>query len=385
MNEFDVIIIGAGPAGLECARQLARAGRSVAVVERYHDFRENDFSSACTTADGLSSFDLPREVIGSAWDRLTLVSKCVSHTWRFPGEPGYVLDFAKLRKFLSSEVEKAGGTVLMGHRFLEIRPGGERALVRVRDIRAGNDLDLSARYVVEGTGPLRAVMGQVAELPDDFVDGVGLEYLIEVSEGDYRPGEIIFLTGKRWMPYGYSWVFPMSSNRLKVGSARHNLHQGPRHPLLPRVEMVLREYLKLKKYAVLDRHGGRIRYSRNFRDVYIAGCVIAVGDAVSSVNPLGGEGIRHGMQSGRWAAEALLRALESGPSVLAEYERRMRDHFTAKWARSRDAAFLCYEKLNDFQLDLGLKLFSGRPAQAAFDIFFNYNFGKNIIPVMLKK
>jgi len=48
MQEFDVVVIGAGPAGGQTARSLAKKGVKVLLVEKYKDFSLNNFSSAGT-------------------------------------------------------------------------------------------------------------------------------------------------------------------------------------------------------------------------------------------------------------------------------------------------------------------------------------------------
>lgn len=47
-NDFNVVVIGAGPAGCQCARSLAKLGRKVLLVEQHETFNKNDFSSAAT-------------------------------------------------------------------------------------------------------------------------------------------------------------------------------------------------------------------------------------------------------------------------------------------------------------------------------------------------
>jgi len=67
MNQtiYDVVIVGAGPAGGQAARNLSKKGHKVLLVEKYKDFGENDFSSAVMTLEPLKEFDLPNTIIGS--------------------------------------------------------------------------------------------------------------------------------------------------------------------------------------------------------------------------------------------------------------------------------------------------------------------------------
>ncbi len=43
MKKFDVVVVGGGPAGGQCARILAKLGRRVLLIERFKDFTKNSF------------------------------------------------------------------------------------------------------------------------------------------------------------------------------------------------------------------------------------------------------------------------------------------------------------------------------------------------------
>ncbi|HYQ93017.1 MAG TPA: FAD-dependent oxidoreductase, partial [Candidatus Competibacteraceae bacterium] len=64
MQDFDVVIIGAGPAGGQCARTLAGASRKILLVEQHKDFYQNNYSSAGILLETLKRYDLPDAVVG---------------------------------------------------------------------------------------------------------------------------------------------------------------------------------------------------------------------------------------------------------------------------------------------------------------------------------
>ena len=74
MKSFDVVVVGAGPAGGQCARLLAKSGNKVLLVEQHEDFYKNDFSSAATPLETLEKFDLPEEVVGTFWKKIVIVT-----------------------------------------------------------------------------------------------------------------------------------------------------------------------------------------------------------------------------------------------------------------------------------------------------------------------
>lgn len=116
MHSFDVVIIGAGPAGSYGAFLLAQQGFQVLLVEQHSNFQKNNFSSAATPLETLEQFHLPPSVVAAYWDKLTIISTNVTQQWEAEKPLGAVFDFAKLRTYLAEQVEKAGGTIWLGHR-----------------------------------------------------------------------------------------------------------------------------------------------------------------------------------------------------------------------------------------------------------------------------
>src|SRR4028119_886515 len=100
MKRFDVVVVGAGPSGGQCARLLAKSGKKVLLVEQYENFYKNNFSSAGTPIETLNQFDLPESVVGSFWEKIVIVTTKASQTWQSENRLGAVLNFAKLREFL---------------------------------------------------------------------------------------------------------------------------------------------------------------------------------------------------------------------------------------------------------------------------------------------
>jgi flavin-dependent dehydrogenase len=69
MNDFDVVVIGAGPAGGQMGRAMANSGYKVLLLDQQETFVNTDFSSAVTLLNTLEEFKLPDEIIASFWNR----------------------------------------------------------------------------------------------------------------------------------------------------------------------------------------------------------------------------------------------------------------------------------------------------------------------------
>jgi flavin-dependent dehydrogenase len=379
MKSFDVVIVGAGPAGCQCARLLAKSGYQVLLVEQHENFYQNDFSSAGTPIETLEQFDLPQDIVGSFWHKIVVVTTNVTRSWEAPKTLGAVLNFAKLREFLAKEVEAHGGEVWMGHRYTKYIQKDGKTLVNFKRRGAEQPTIVSTKVLVDATGPQRAVMYAKESHKPPFLQGTGIEYLIEVTEEDYNKcaDALIFFLGHKWIPRGYSWIFPMEKNRLKVGAGylkmEHKIVKRT-EPLRFYVELIIKEYIKTKEYKVVDIHGSTLKYSSGLNDIYYKDNIIAIGDAVSTVNFLGGEGIRHAMLSAEIACKYLKKYLLNPSLDFGEYQKEMHKHFAAQWNISEKMGIRRYLIDSDEKIDKGVAYLKTLTAQDMMDILFYYKF-----------
>lgn len=379
MKRFDVVIIGAGPAGGQCARKLTQAGQQVLLVEQHETFSKNDFSSAATPLETLEKFNLPETVVGSFWQNLVIITTNVNQKWQSPTPLGAVLDFAKLRGFLATEVTNQGGEVWMGYRYIKHFQENQNTIVELKQRSTGEIISVETQVLVDGTGPTRAVMYAKKAPQPNYLTGTGIEYLIELSQNDYQKysQDLIFFLGHRWMPRGYSWIFPMGNNRLKVGSAQLNRsHEwvNQTKTLRSYLELLLTDYLTEIPYKIINHHGGMLKYCSGLEDIYYQDNIIAIGDAVSMVNMLGGEGIRHGMENANIAAGYIQDYLSGKITNFAEYRQEIKQTYTQTWNWSEQMGLSKYLQYSDQSIDKGVYYLKDLSLEDMMAILFDYDF-----------
>lgn len=379
---FDVVIVGAGPAGGQCGRVLAQQGYRVLLIERFRDFYRNNFSSGGTPLETLSRFDLPETVVGSWWRRLEIVTSEKHGRWTSDQPQGVVLDFARLRQFLADEVIRLGGSVWMGCRYVSHQETAEGVVITLKDNLGQRQRVVQAQVLVDATGAARAIMepGQLGKKDANLLTGTGIEYLITVDDETYQrcADALVFLLGHRWIPRGYSWVFPMGQGQLKVGAGVVNrAHQvvATVEPLKSYVELLIRDYLQPSHYEVRDVHGETLRYRLGLRDRYEDGRVIAIGDTVSTVNFLGGEGIRHAMVSAEIAQDFIVGMLQGGKDF-SGYRDAMHRQFLAPWTISERLALKKYLADSDRLVDKVVTYLAPFSLEEVVAILFDYRFEK---------
>jgi digeranylgeranylglycerophospholipid reductase len=379
MQSFDVVVVGGGPSGGQCSRVLAKAGWKVLLIERHKDFCINNFSSAVTPLETLENFRLPQDVIGSYWSKFIIVTSNEYGVWESKLPQGVVLDFGRLRQFLANDTRANGGEVWMNCRYLNHIASDDRTVVTV--VHSGQVITINTKVLVDATGQSRTVIYGKDDLKPEFLSGAGIEYLVEVSDKDYSSYKdaVTFCLGYKWMPKGYSWVFPMGDNRLKIGAGIYHLDHvfvKETQPLRNYIKVLLDDYIKTKNYKILETHGSVIKYSSGLKDIYFRDNTIAIGDAVSTLNFLGGEGIRHAMQGSDIACKYIQRYLDGSLKDFHDYQVEMRDIFLNTWNVSEKLAIRRYSIDCDEILDKMVKYLRPMSLEDVVDILFFYRFEK---------
>lgn len=380
MQFFDVVIVGAGPAGGHCARLLAKAGYQVLLVEQQEDFQKNNFSSAASPLITLQQYDLPKSVISSYWKNIEICSTNVHRSWQAQQPLGVVFDFAKLRAFLTEDTEKNGGVIWLGCRYL--RYWNEEGITTVVLQKKGSEpFQIRTKLLVDATGYSRAVIYPNKKDKPKFLKGIGIEYLIEVDAQTHQKysDSLIFFLGYKWSPKGYSWIFPMANHQLKVGTAilegKHKIIRQIK-PIKEYIQQIIQDYIKIEQYQLIDVHGSVLDYSPGLNDIYFQNQVIAIGDTVSTVNFLGGEGIRYAMKSAEVAEKYIKDYLENHQQNFQKYEAELKQQFARRWNWSEQISRKVYLEYSDARIDQGVSYLKYLSLNDLIDILFSYQFEK---------
>jgi flavin-dependent dehydrogenase len=396
-----VLVVGAGPAGADLARQLAAYGVDVLLAERLPDLRRAAFSSAALPLDALDRFGLPASVVAHRWSGWELLGPGEARRrWQGGSPQGVVLDFGALREWLVGEAQRWGARVLLGHRALACHQDadGVHTVLRRGD---GRRLEVHSDWVIDATGQERSLLGEPPAAgpgAETLVGGVGLEWLVEVPQTCWErwSDRLAFCMGSDWVAQGYGWVFPMQAPRLKLGVCRlldPGRDQPPLGGVLERLIERLLEPAERQAMVVVDRHGGLIRSSIHRREPHRRGRLVGLGDAVSTANLLGGEGIRHALTSSRVLAPLLLDELRDQGTMgrfLDRYPRELRRALGWRWSLSGRLARRTWLGLQGAAADrrLGSLLTSleQEKASALSDLLFGYRFeryGLRALPYLL--
>jgi digeranylgeranylglycerophospholipid reductase len=326
-DRFDVIVAGAGPAGAQCARDLAQRGYDVVVLEAETEDgfpRQSNKSTAGTFPSMMASFGVPDEVVMNYTDDVVLESPNDHYVQH---QPGAVLEFAEFKRWLVAEGREEGATYRFGARVnAPIMEDGT-----ISGVRYAGDEEVYADIVVDATGPAAPLAKKlgVSDLQRDH-QAIGVEWEMEGVEMDHPDyadltDTMMLRLDHTYAPGGYSWIFHTGGDTAKVGLC---YIQNESHEQYGRDGASIDDYMHQwleedPRFADAQRITEKQQH-RGSAHIQMPGklCTdgfMAVGDTVPTIDPLWGEGIHKGMKSGRMAAITADRCFtEADPDTSAE-------------------------------------------------------------------
>ena len=315
-DKYDVLVVGAGPAGLTAAQRLSEQGWSVAVLEEHAQIGSPVNCSGVLGIEAFERFHLPSELIRHTLSRLEFISpRGLRWEFEMPRALAHVVVRAELDRHLGERALNAGVTVLLGHRVTAVTPVTGGVDVTVSEGEPAVERALASRAVVVATGAGMPLLNKLGfnDVPSRLL-GVQAELPLPA-----RQVEVYF--GQKWAPEGFAWVVPLGRGRAKVGLLCRR--DGPRtlRHFLSRADLVERA----------DGPPGRIQCSvlpLGFLKQSFGDRILVVGEAAGHIKTTTCGGIYYSMLTAELAAEILDSSLAEDrldAAALSAYEHRWRD------------------------------------------------------------
>ncbi len=368
-EKYDVVVIGAGPAGSSAAYAAAKAGLDVLLIEK-----RAEVGSPIRCAEGVGKEGLQDAGITpkKEWIANELVgAKIYAPSGEFitldasmaGNEVGYIIHRDLFDQYLAKMAVDAGSELYTRTIAKHIERSGNEMITKIRCF--GEVHEVKSPIVIGADG-FESLVGEwvglkTRLLPKDI--NVTFEY--RITGGNFDPDYAEFFVGNEVAPGGYVWVFPKSENEANVGigvllSRIQSEKDKPKH-LLDKFIKEHPEY-KGKVIAVIS---GAVSVSKPLEPSYTDN-VMLVGDAARLIDPLTGGGIINAIISGKAAGKIAAEAIEAG-----NYSKEFLKRYEDAWKRR------LYEKLlrNYLAKDIFVKL-SDEVLNKAVDALKDYDFTK---------
>jgi len=356
-----MVVIGAGPAGAAAAIQAARGGANVVVFDKAPYGRDKVCGDGLTprAVGALNTLGFPLDGAHRI-EGLRMIANRTEREldWpsgtRFP-DHGAVWPRRKLDAALIDAAATAGAELRWGTEALPVLEGDTVVGVKA------NDEFIAAPLVVLATGAPGAAARLVgAERNPDEPFGLAIRaYAESPRHADDMLEACLTLTDEDGVPVpGYGWMFPAGDGTVNIGVGALSTMKGFKklnlNKLLASYRGLVQEPWSLGPYLEKPR-AWRLPMSVQRR--HGPGWV-AIGDAAGLVNPMNGEGIDYGLESGMIAADLFLDDPSTAPNL---YDAAIADRFDGFLSTGRRFSFLIG---HPFILRNGLKMAVGTDAIA---------------------
>ena len=317
MGNYDVIVIGGGPAGSTAARGCAERGFKTLLIDKavFPRYKPCGGALSFRTINSLG-FEIPQEMIEAECKGVNVYYKGGMATYKREGRVALMVSREKFDNLLFEMAKERGCMTLTGERVVSVESSG--GYIKVNTEKGA----YLARFVVGADGANSIVSRFINGSNKEFLSATAFVSKITSPSsppyegGGWGGGVLNFYFGNVYG--GYAWVFP-HGRYLSAGIWGLNwLNSAPLDSM--------KRFLISHDFSTDNIRGHKMPLWDRRRKICSENVLLA-GDAGGFVDSFSGEGISNAILSGRIAAESIADSLKNGESAGDNYKKRCNSLF----------------------------------------------------------
>lgn len=368
---YDIIIVGAGPAGCSCAYQLSGKGLKIAIIDK-DIFPRDKICGDAISPDVVNQFYRMDSELGEKFKQFP--AKKASNGIRFfapnyssldisftkskhTDSPAYIVKRIAFDNFFFNQISNLPDIdIFLGHKVQKIEISNETVFLET------DKTAIKGKVIIGADGANSIVRKRLLNNKIDREHhSAGLRQYYENVTGFHDKNHIELHFYKDILP-GYFWVFPLPNNQANIGLG-----------ILSSEVSKKKINLKEKLADIIENHPNikhRFKNAKPLESIKGFGLpmgsikrpcsgnrFLLLGDAASLIDPFSGEGIGNAMRSGRIAADHLVKAFELNRFDAKFNLRYDKEIYAKMWNEFRFSYFLRklmkYPKVFNFIINKG--------------------------------
>ncbi len=329
--DFDIIVVGGGPAGSSAARMVAENGCTVALIEKEKEIAETVRTSGVTWIADIKKFGIPEDCYNPI-KKFSFCSPKNSVVIKDEIAKAAVLDVRRTYRFLAKRAESSGSQIFVGTNVSDVLQDSDGSCTGVIAKSGEKQIQFNGKVIIDASGFASIVGKELGYVKQWKRFGVGAEFEVKTEKLEYDNWWL--MVGQEYSPAGYAWIFPTSKNtaRIGVGIGKPDSDVDPTIRLNELIDSKAGPIKDLGQIEKIEFHYGLIPNEGLSRKT-VYNNVILVGDSAGQANPLVLEGIRYAIRFGEVAGRVAADAVKNdnvNETALMPYEKEWKKAIESK-------------------------------------------------------
>lgn len=309
-HDFDLVVVGCGPAGASAAFEASRNGARVAIIEKEKTVAETVRTSGVTWIQSIEEFGIPKDCFNPI-KNYSFCSPNNSVTICDSVPRAAVLDVRKTYRWLAQQAEEQGAEIFLNTTVKDVVKNESGDVAGVVGMRGDERVIFRSKVTVDASGFPSVVCKAMNFATQWKRFGAGAEFEARAENVDKDTWSL--MVGQKYSPAGYAWIFPVGGNivRIGVGIGKPESATDPTERLKELMEAKEGPIKNLGEVTPIEFHYGLIPNDGLSRKT-VYNNLILVGDSAGQANPLVLEGIRYAIRFGRVAGKIAAEAIKKG-------------------------------------------------------------------------